>query len=67
MSNNNKERVLETIRAAYPNDLSIKEVAEKSNLSRPTASTWLKVLYAEGKIEISRKVGRAIFYKLKVQ
>lgn len=49
----------------YPRDLSIGEIAEKAKLSKPTASTWLKVLEAEGKIEISRKVGNAVFYRLK--
>jgi hypothetical protein len=29
-----------------------------------TVSTYLKVLEAEGKIKISRKVGRAVFYQL---
>jgi DNA-binding transcriptional ArsR family regulator len=60
-----KQRVLKELEKAHPSDLSIGEVAEKTKLSRTTVSMYLKVLEAEGKIEISRKVGRAIFYKLK--
>jgi len=61
----NKTKVLKTLEEAYPQDLCIGEVAKATNLSRPTVSTWLKVLEAEGKIEVSRKVGKAIFYRIK--
>ena len=61
----NKEKVLKELERARPNDLSIGEVAERAKLSRPTASTWLKVLGAEGKAEVSRKIGAAVFYRLK--
>ena len=61
----NKTKVLKALEEAYPQDLCIGEVAKATNLSRPTVSTWLKVLEAEGKIEVSRKVGKAIFYRIK--
>ena len=60
-----KEKILKELERAYPGDLSIGEVARKAKVSRPTASTWLKVLEAEGKVEISRKIGAAVFYRLK--
>jgi DNA-binding transcriptional ArsR family regulator len=60
-----KEKILKELERAYPSDLSIGEVARRAKVSRPTASTWLKVLEAEGKAEISRKIGAAVFYKLK--
>jgi DNA-binding transcriptional ArsR family regulator len=67
INNNSKKKILKVIETVYPGDLSIKEVAEKTKLSRPTTSTWLKVLHAEGKIEISRRIGRAVFYRLRVR
>jgi len=60
-----KNRVLRELQVAFPMDLSIKEIAEKSGLCSPTVSTWLKVAEAERKIEQSRKVGNAKFYRLK--
>lgn len=65
MAEENKENILTVLKEAYPGDLSIGEVAQRSRLSRGTASTWLKVLKAEDKIELSRKVGRAVFYRVK--
>lgn len=61
----NKKKVLKELEKSYPHDFSIGEIAERAKLSRPTASTWLKVLEAEGKAEVSRKVGAAVFYQLK--
>jgi predicted transcriptional regulator len=60
-----KLKVLKILEENYPSDFSIGEIAKKANISRPTASLWLKILSAENKIEVSRKVGNAIFYKAK--
>jgi DNA-binding transcriptional ArsR family regulator len=60
-----KQKILELLEKEFPRDFSIGEVAKQVGIARPTASTWLKVLLAEGKIEISRKVGNAIFYRFK--
>jgi DNA-binding IclR family transcriptional regulator len=65
MAEENKGKVLTALEEAYPGDLSIMEVARRSRLSRGTASTWLRVLAAEGQIEFSRKVGPAVFYRAK--
>lgn len=62
---NTKIRVLEALEKAFPLDLSIKEIAKSTGLSVPTVSTWLKVLEAEKKIEVTRTVGNAIFYRIK--
>jgi len=40
-------------------------VAKKVKVSDPTASAYLRILAAEGKVEISRKVGNAVFYREK--
>jgi len=58
------QKIMKELEKAHPSDLSIGEVARKTGLSRTTVSTYLKVLEAEGKIKISRKVGRAVFYQL---
>ncbi len=65
MDEETKENILIVMKEAYPGDLSIVEVAQSSHLSRGTASTWLKVLEAEGKIEFSRNVGNAVLYRIK--
>ena len=44
------------LRGIYPQDLLIGEVANKLGMVRSTASSWLRVLMAEGKMEVSRKV-----------
>jgi DNA-binding transcriptional ArsR family regulator len=60
-----KQKILELLKEEFPNDFSIGEIARQVGVARSTASTWLKVLSAEGKIEVSRKVGNAIFYRFK--
>jgi predicted ArsR family transcriptional regulator len=60
-----KQKILELLEKEFPRDFSIGENAKQVGVARSTASTWLKVLSAEGKIEVSRKVGNAIFYKFK--
>lgn len=60
-------KILKELQKAFdqPGDLSIGEVAKKTGMSVVTASTYLRILEAEGKIEVSRKVGKAVFYRLK--
>jgi predicted transcriptional regulator len=60
-----KSQVLAVFRAAYPNDLSISEASERARTAVNTASTWIKVLTAEGKLEESRNVGNAKMYRLR--
>jgi DNA-binding Lrp family transcriptional regulator len=59
-----KIKVLEALKKVFPLDLSIKEIAKSTGLSVPTVSTWLKVLEAEKKIEVTRTVGNAVFYRI---
>lgn len=59
-----KSLVLETLKKAEL-DLSVPEVCEKTGLNRHTVSKWLEVLKAEKKIEETRKVGWARFYRVK--
>ena len=65
MGEDKKKKILEELGRIYPLDLSVREVSRQTGMSDPTASTYLKVLEAQGDIEISRKVGNAIFYRFK--
>lgn len=60
-----KERILEELGKIYPCDLTIKEVAENAKISDITASKYLDVMAATGEIEISRKIGRIPFFRLR--
>ena len=60
-----KERVLEELRKVYPCDLTIKEVAQKAKISDITASKYLDVMAAAGEVEISRRIGRIPFFRLR--
>lgn len=65
MDNEKKRKIVDELKIIHPLDSSIGEISQRVKLSRPTASTYLKILEAEGKIEVSRKVGNAIFYRWK--
>ena len=60
-----KLEVLEPSKRVYLQDLSIGEVAKRVRIAGSTASLWFRVLKADGKIEVSRRVGNAIFYRFK--
>jgi DNA-binding transcriptional ArsR family regulator len=60
-----KQKILDELEKVHPCDLSIGEVAKVADMSDITASKYLSVLKAEGKVEISRKVGKAVFFRLK--
>jgi len=61
-----KNKILRVLEKAYrtPSDLSIGEIARAASMSDITASKYVSVLEAEGKIQISRRVGRAVFYRI---
>lgn len=65
MDKDKKDKIIGELKGIHPCDLSIGEISKRVKLSKPTASTYLKVLEAEGDIEVSRKVGNAIFYRWK--
>ena len=65
MDEEKKKRIMTELNKIYPLDLSIKEVSRRVELSEPTTSTYLRVLEAQQAIEVSRKVGNAIFYRSK--
>ncbi|MEM5867093.1 MAG: winged helix-turn-helix domain-containing protein [Candidatus Aenigmatarchaeota archaeon] len=65
MSKEVKEKILTELEKVFPCDLSIIEIAQRVGISDITASKYVSVLQAEGKIEISRRIGNAILYRLK--
>lgn len=60
-----KANILDSLKNAHPQDLSIEEIARASRVSRETASKYIGILEAEGEVELSRAVGRAKMYRLK--
>lgn len=60
-----KIRVFNALKNAHPQDLSMEEIAKASRVSRETVSKYIGILEAEGKVELSRIVGRAKMYRLK--
>jgi DNA-binding IclR family transcriptional regulator len=62
MSQTPDQRILECLENEYPSDLSIEEIAEKTGMHRNTVSKYIWGLEREGKVKISRRVGRAKMY-----
>jgi len=60
-----KEKVRRGFQRAHPSDLSISEVAAKVGVSVNTASTYIKVLVAEGFLEQSRQIGNAVLFRIR--
>jgi DNA-binding IclR family transcriptional regulator len=60
-----KSEILELLKKVYPDGLTIKENAQMLGVSRTTASKYVVVLEAEGKI-ICRRVSRAKLCRIKV-
>jgi DNA-binding Lrp family transcriptional regulator len=65
MSKEIKEKIIKELEKVFPCDLSITEIAEKVGISDITASKYVSVLQAEGKIEVSRRIGNAVLFRLK--
>ncbi len=65
MTEETKEKVLKVFEEAYPEDLSIVDASSKAGISDPTGAMYIRILEAEGKIELHRLVGRAKMFKLK--
>ena len=59
-----KARVLRVFEAA-PADLSMSDAARRAGVSLATASTYIKVLVAEGALEESRRIGNAKLFRVR--
>ncbi len=60
-----KEKVRQAFEGAHPLDLSVSEAANRAGVCGNTASTYIKVLVAEGWLEESRPIGNARLFRLK--
>jgi len=60
-----KMRILKVLEEAAPQDLSIQEIADRAEVSRETASKYVMILEAEGKVEKSREIGKAKLYRIR--
>jgi DNA-binding IclR family transcriptional regulator len=67
MSQEIEAKVLECLRKAAPKDLSIEEISNLTKLNRNTAAKYLFALEKEGKIVMSRQVGKAKLYNVKAK
>ena len=59
-----KDKVLDAFLQAAPVDLSVSEAAGRAKVSLNTASTYIKVLVAEGLLQESRRIGNAKLFRL---
>lgn len=59
-----EERILEVLRRNWPLDKSTREIAREAGVSPPTASKYLAVLLAQGKVEV-RRIGSAKLWRLR--
>jgi len=62
MNRNIEKKILKCLEAEYPKDLSIEEIATKIGVHRNTVSKYIWGLEKEGKVKISRKIGKAKMY-----
>lgn len=60
-----KTKVYSAFKAADSTDLSVTEAANKAHVSSNTASTYIKVLVAEGLLEETRRIGNAKLFRIK--
>jgi len=62
MSQTPEQKILKCLETEYPRDLSIEEIARKTGIHRNTVSKYVWGLEREGKVKVSRKIGRAKMY-----
>ena len=58
-----KDKILEEIKNSTPSYVTIQEIADKTKISRDTVSKYILVLAAEGKIRVTKKVGKVNLYE----
>lgn len=58
-----KEIVLEAIKKSNPPYVTIQDIANATKLSRETVSKYMLVLEAEGKIRVTKIIGKAKLYE----
>lgn len=59
-----KQDIILFLQDNFPKDFNIQEIADYVKVHRNTASTYVKVLVAEGKIKLTRTMGKINLYSL---
>lgn len=59
-----KQKILDAIIKANPPYVTIQDIADQTNISRETVSKYMLVLKAEGKIKVTKQVGKAKLYEV---
>ena len=67
MTEETKSKVFDTLKNAFPQDLSIAEVSRLTGVSEPTGAMYIRILEAEGKVEYTRIVGRSKMFQYKAE
>jgi CRP-like cAMP-binding protein len=60
-----KEIILDAIDSSNPPYVTIQDIANATKLSRETVSKYMLVLEAEGKIKVTKIIGKAKLYEIK--
>jgi len=60
-----KQKVLNAIKKSDPPYVTIQDIADATKISRETVSKYMLVLEAEGKIKVTKIVGKAKLYELR--
>lgn len=58
-----KQKILDAIKKANPPYVTIQDIADQTKISRETVSKYMMVLEAEGKIKVTKQVGKAKLYE----
>lgn len=58
-----KQTVFDAIKKANPPYVTIQEIADATKLSRETVSKYMLVLAAEGRIKVTKTVGKVNLYE----
>lgn len=59
-----KQDIIQFLQINFPKDFNIQEIADNVKVHRNTASTYVKVLVAEGKVKLTRTMGKINLYSL---
>lgn len=62
-----KQDIIKFLQDNFPKDFNIQEIADSVKVHRNTASTYAKMLFAEGKIKLTRTIGKINLYSLSIE
>jgi len=61
-----KEIILDAVKNANPPYVTIQDIANITKISRETVSKYMLVLEAEGKIKVTKVIGKAKLYEINI-